>query len=205
MRKVLVASVLVLGIAGEAHAQRPATFDDVLQVKAVGSPAVSPDGTRVVYTVRQWEPASEREKDRMEARTRIWTVPTDGSRPARQITYGERGDSQPQWSPDGRFISFVVGARRRQRRRGRPAAADLRHARRRRRSAEADQRQGGRDLVLVVARQRAHRLSLARPARRRRGSGGARERDDEKVFEGRLPLRTLVGDRGRSQAPRPGG
>jgi dipeptidyl aminopeptidase/acylaminoacyl peptidase len=29
---------------------------------------------------------------------------------ARQITYGERGDSQPQWSPDGRYIS-VLSAR----------------------------------------------------------------------------------------------
>ena len=33
--------------------------------------------------------------------------PTDGSAPARQITFGEKGDSQPQWSPDGSYISFV--------------------------------------------------------------------------------------------------
>jgi len=70
--------------------------------KGVGTPMVSPDGTRVVYTVRQWES----EKDRMESRTRIWMVPVAGGA-ARQITFGERGDSQPQWSPDGRYISFV--------------------------------------------------------------------------------------------------
>ena len=32
---------------------------------------------------------------------------TDGSAPARQITFGEKGDSQAQFSPDGKFISFI--------------------------------------------------------------------------------------------------
>ena len=107
MRKILTAATVMLGVAGLAGAQsRPVTIDDVLDLKAVGSPAVSPDGSRVLYTVRQWEPASERDSDRREARTRIWMVPAAGG-PARQITFGERGDSQPEWSPDGRFISFV--------------------------------------------------------------------------------------------------
>ena len=112
MRTALLASTVILGISGlhgvgHAQARRPATFDDVLQVKAAASPALSPDGTKVLYTVRVWEPASEREKDRLEARARIWLVPADGSAPARQITFGARGDTQPQWSPDGRFISFL--------------------------------------------------------------------------------------------------
>ncbi|MGE0463191.1 MAG: prolyl oligopeptidase family serine peptidase [Vicinamibacterales bacterium] len=112
MRTVLLAAVLVLGApalhhAGQAQSKRPAGFDDVLQVKVVANPVLSPDGTKVLYTVRAWEAASEREKDRLEARTRIWMVPADGSAPARQITYGERGDTQPQWSPDGQYISFV--------------------------------------------------------------------------------------------------
>ena len=112
MRTVVLASVMVIGASGlndgsHAQSKRPATFDDVLQMKVVGSPVLSPDGAKVLYTVRAWEPASEREKDRLEARTRLWMVPADGSAPARQVTYGERGDTQPQWSPDGRSISFV--------------------------------------------------------------------------------------------------
>ena len=78
-----------------------------MQMKVVGAPAISPDGSQVLYTVREWEPASERDKDRLDARSHIFRVAADGSSPARQITFGERGDSQPQWSPDGRYISFV--------------------------------------------------------------------------------------------------
>jgi dipeptidyl aminopeptidase/acylaminoacyl peptidase len=109
MRKSLVALSLVLGAAGAAAGQRRAvTFDDAMQMKSVGAPVVSPDGSQVLFTVRQWEPASEREKDRLEGRTHVWRVATNGAAPARQITFGERGESQPQWSPDGRFISFVA-------------------------------------------------------------------------------------------------
>jgi dipeptidyl aminopeptidase/acylaminoacyl peptidase len=103
MKKILIAASLTLLAALPAVAQpRPVTVDDILGLKAVGSATVSPDGTQVLYTVRQWE----EERDRMESRTRIWKVAVAGG-PSRQITFGERGDSQPQWSPDGRYISFV--------------------------------------------------------------------------------------------------
>jgi dipeptidyl aminopeptidase/acylaminoacyl peptidase len=85
---------------------RPVTVDDVLELKAIASPMVSPDGTRVVYTVRGWEAPSEEEPNQRESRTRIWMAPVGGG-PARQITFGPRGDTQPQWSPDGRYISFL--------------------------------------------------------------------------------------------------
>ena len=104
MRKVLVlACVVVASVAVSTQTKRPATFDDVLNIKAVQGATVSPDGSQVLYTVAQWEP----EQDKMERRTRVWKVATSGNSPARQITFGEKGDSQPQWSPDGKFISFV--------------------------------------------------------------------------------------------------
>jgi len=112
--------LLTLALASTASAQgkRPITFDDVLDVKAVAGATISPDGSQVLYTVRQWvaekdpstPPAGAQASlraGRMEARTHIWQVATSGATPARQVTYGERGDSQPQWSPDGRHISFV--------------------------------------------------------------------------------------------------
>ena len=105
MRKSLIATALALVSTATPFAQskRAVTFDDVLNVKTVAAASISPDAAQIIYTVRQW--VSER--DRMESRTHIWKVVTNGSSPARQITFGDKGESQPQWSPDGRFISFV--------------------------------------------------------------------------------------------------
>ena len=98
-----LAVAVMLATAMPVAAQpKSVTIDDIMNIKAVSSPMVSPDGTQVIYTVRGWQ----QERDRMESRTHIWKVGVSDGTP-RQITYGERGDSQPQWSPDGRFISFV--------------------------------------------------------------------------------------------------
>jgi dipeptidyl aminopeptidase/acylaminoacyl peptidase len=106
MRIALVTTLLLGAVAPALGQSRPVNVDDVLDLKAVATPRVSPDGTRVLYTVRAWEAASEKAQDEKEARTRIWMVPVAGGA-ARQITFGPRGDSQPNWSPDGRYISFV--------------------------------------------------------------------------------------------------
>ena len=56
MHRSLSVSLVVLCFSclqgtGVAQSKRPATFEDVMQVKAVGSPTLSPDGTTVLYTV----------------------------------------------------------------------------------------------------------------------------------------------------------
>src|SRR5688500_604088 len=102
MRKRLLIVLVIATGSLSAQSKRPATFDDVLNIKAVQAATISPDGSQVIYTVAQWEP----DQDKMERRTRVWKVATNGNAPARQISFGER-DSQPQWSPDGKYVSFV--------------------------------------------------------------------------------------------------
>ena len=48
--------VLALALTSSVSAQtkRAVTFDDVLAIKAVGGATLSPDGSQVLYTVRQW-------------------------------------------------------------------------------------------------------------------------------------------------------
>ena len=100
----------VVLLARPLAAQRPMSPDDIMDLRNVGSVAVAPDGKMVVYTISAWEHPAQRDTargDRHEMRSHVWLVPTSGGEP-RQITFGERGESNPQWSPDGRYISFVA-------------------------------------------------------------------------------------------------
>jgi len=71
---------------------------------AVQGTALSPDGSRVAYVVR--EPLMEGEKS--EYRSQIWVVAAAGGEP-RQYTRGEHSASSPSFSPDGRFLAFTSG------------------------------------------------------------------------------------------------
>ncbi len=74
------------------------TIQDLAKLRVVGDPQISPDGARVVFTV----------KDADAAKNKYWThlwLYQDGE--TRQFTFGEVSDTSPRWSPDGRRIAFL--------------------------------------------------------------------------------------------------
>src|SRR5258707_12370473 len=74
--------------------------DDVLRLRAIADPQLSPDGRLVAFT--RSEPDRERDRDV----PHVWVVPAAGGEAARW-TAGERGDVAPRWSPDGRRLAFL--------------------------------------------------------------------------------------------------
>lgn len=95
-------AVLAAAFAAPLAAQSPRAIEpaDLLRLRSVGEPQVSPDGEWVAYTVSRVDST----KDRRDSD--IYMVRWDGTRTVR-LTSSDEGESQPRWSPDGRYLSFV--------------------------------------------------------------------------------------------------
>jgi dipeptidyl aminopeptidase/acylaminoacyl peptidase len=87
--------------ADEESAKHPLSVKDLWDMKRIGAPTVSPDGSLVVF------PTTVFSKEDNKGDRDLWIVPTDGSRPPRRLTWSEGSDGSPAWSPDGKHLAFV--------------------------------------------------------------------------------------------------
>jgi dipeptidyl aminopeptidase/acylaminoacyl peptidase len=78
---------------------------DTLRFRSVSSPRISPDGTRVAYTVAEVQMPQEKDWKTV---THLWTTAAAGpASSARQQTRGESSVGNISWSPDGKSLGFT--------------------------------------------------------------------------------------------------
>jgi dipeptidyl aminopeptidase/acylaminoacyl peptidase len=117
---LILISISVLALPAVAQAKHPFTFENMMKLKRVGEPEVSPDGKWVIFSVVDVD---------LEANTKtphIWIVPLSGTTgpstaakdsPAnpssslgmtkeREIIADQDAD-RPRWAPDGKRFAFL--------------------------------------------------------------------------------------------------
>ncbi|MFM5894346.1 MAG: prolyl oligopeptidase family serine peptidase [Novosphingobium sp.] len=76
---------------------------DLVTLKRVGSPAVSPDGNWVVYQQTDTDPSTYKRT------TGLWRVPIKGGTPERIADIADASENSPAFSPDGKRLYFISG------------------------------------------------------------------------------------------------
>ena len=101
LRKLFILSFWFLCITAPSFASKRAfTIEDLYRLRGIEDLDVSPDGKLVAFVLRN-DDLSRAKRIR-----HIWLMDSDGQN-LRQFTYGEKGESSPVFSHDGKFVVFI--------------------------------------------------------------------------------------------------
>jgi dipeptidyl aminopeptidase/acylaminoacyl peptidase len=103
MRRSLIALILLHGsvaLAQPAADSRHLQPRDVFELEWADNPAISPDGTRIVYQRNHFDIMKDRR------RSHLWLLDADGER-HRPLTTGQHSDGAAVWSPSGDRIAWT--------------------------------------------------------------------------------------------------
>ncbi|HSD27370.1 MAG TPA: S9 family peptidase, partial [Vicinamibacteria bacterium] len=102
--RLRLAGLLALCLAAlppaPTHAAPPFTATEMMRLKRLADPQVSPDGAQVAFALTEIDLAGGKRN------TDLWVVPASGGEP-RRLTSSPASDSRPRWSPEGRQLGFL--------------------------------------------------------------------------------------------------
>jgi dipeptidyl aminopeptidase/acylaminoacyl peptidase len=103
-RRAAIAATALLAVSVPqglgAASGRPFRFDELARVRRIGGFSVSPDGQWVVYSL------GTPDVDENRVPSGLWLQAVAGGEP-KKLTSGEKRDSDPRFSPDGKRIAFL--------------------------------------------------------------------------------------------------
>jgi dipeptidyl aminopeptidase/acylaminoacyl peptidase len=99
VRRILIL-IFCCSLCGLAQRKRPFTFEDMMQLKRVAEPIVSPDGKWAAFT------AVDVNLDENTRKPHLWIVPVNGGEARRLTPATGAGEDRVRFSPDGKRVMF---------------------------------------------------------------------------------------------------
>ncbi|NOS56950.1 MAG: S9 family peptidase, partial [Cyclobacteriaceae bacterium] len=87
-----------------AQTKTPIVAGDLMKIVTTNQIQISPDGSRAALVVNR--KAVKNENEYYYTR-HLYLLDLTGKDEPRQLTFGDKTDGQPQWSPDGKTLAFV--------------------------------------------------------------------------------------------------
>ncbi len=103
LRRSVLALIVLSSLLSLAQAKRPFTFEDMMNLKRIGEPIVSPDGKWVVFSAQDVSLAENKKTPH------IWIVPISGGE-ATKLTNQLAGEDRPRFAPDGKRLAYLSAA-----------------------------------------------------------------------------------------------
>src|SRR6185503_2850003 len=102
--KVIYSIALIFLITISTWAQTPSKRklrpSDIYRMKDLSDAQVSPEGKWVVYVLSRVDSVKDKNI------SNLWMTSWDATQTL-QLTSSDEGESKPEWSPDGKYISFL--------------------------------------------------------------------------------------------------
>ena len=102
--KRIVLLLPFLALTLNAQQKRTPTPEDLVDIRTIADPRISPDGKRIAFVVTEPGDSSKPDKARDD---NVWIVPVDSSEPARLFVFSAKSDNSPRWSPDGHWLALL--------------------------------------------------------------------------------------------------
>jgi dipeptidyl aminopeptidase/acylaminoacyl peptidase len=94
-------ALVPLAIAHAAAQRPPLTVEDLVVLKRISDPQVSPDGRYLIFVQRETDPAANK------THSSLWLMALSVGAHPQQLTDAGGADSSPRWAPDSRTLYFL--------------------------------------------------------------------------------------------------
>ena len=105
MKNTSLFVLLLLFVTQVMGQQPPSSFikpTDFYKLKTIGAPKISPEGDWILYSVRSVDSAKDKYK------SQLFMIDAQGKGEPLSLTHQTESPSNYQWSPDGKYISFLA-------------------------------------------------------------------------------------------------